>query len=294
MPELPEVETVCRGLAPTMEGANLTRLELRRKTLRYPLPRGFATRHTGQRILTVRRRAKYILIDFDHNQTILIHLGMSGSMGVESSAKKEKEHKGLLYHPRSRIVAHDHVVFHLKCADGHKALVIYNDPRRFGFMGQTKTCDLADHPFLKNLGIEPLGDELTAEFLAQKFYAKKTCVKSALLDQRIIAGLGNIYVCEALWRTGLSPLRQAMSLTSKKTLKELCKHIVDILKEAIEAGGSSLRDHKDVDGKPGYFQHRFCVYDRTSQPCVQKKCKGTIQRIVQSGRSSYFCSQCQK
>lgn len=278
MPELPEVETIKRGLAKTMKKARLCKIELRRANLRYPFPPKFATKHNGTIIADIRRRAKYILIDLDKDQTILIHLGMSGNMGVGDNLHNK----------------HNHVLFHLKTAKGKKQTIFYNDPRRFGFMGQGKTSELNNHKFLQNLGVEPLGKKLTPNYLQQQFANKNISIKAALLSQNIIAGLGNIYVCEALWRSAIHPQTQAQNISNKKLLQKLCKHIQDILKEAIKAGGSTLKDHKNVEGKAGYFQHNFSVYDRYDKSCLKKSCKGTINRITQNGRSTFFCPVCQK
>ena len=296
MPELPEVETVRRGLTPAMEGALLVQAELRRPDLRFPFPADFSTLVSGRRILSLGRRAKYLLIDLEGGDVIIAHLGMSGSFRVEEGAASGTA--GDFHHPRGKDEKHDHVVFHLEGAKG-LARVIYNDPRRFGFMDIARRDTLASHPFFRNLGEEPTGNVLDAAYLAARFAGKAQPLKSALLDQRNIAGLGNIYVCEALWRAGLSPQRAAGSLVDakgkpKKTLTLLTEAIRAVITDAIAAGGSSLRDHIQTDGTLGYFQHSFSVYDREGQPCRTPGCSGTIARVVQAGRSTFHCPKCQK
>ena len=294
MPELPEVETVRRGLAPVMEGATITRLELRRADLRFPFPVDFENRVSGQRITSMGRRAKYLLADLADGEVIIMHLGMSGSFRTE-----EGEAPGDFHHARSRIEAHDHVVFHLTRPDDTPARVIYNDPRRFGFMLMSQRAELDTHSTFKDMGVEPVGNALDGAELARRMSGRNTSLKAALLDQRIIAGLGNIYVCEALWRSGLSPKRKAKSLalksgkpTSRADL--LAGHIRQVISDAIEAGGSSLRDHAQTDGTLGYFQHSFAAYDREGEPCQKDDCDGVIKRIVQSGRSTFYCPACQR
>ncbi|MBD1548278.1 bifunctional DNA-formamidopyrimidine glycosylase/DNA-(apurinic or apyrimidinic site) lyase [Roseibium aggregatum] len=296
MPELPEVETVRRGLAPTMEGARIVRLDQNRPDLRFPFPADFKARLEGRTITALSRRSKYLLADLSSGDVLVMHLGMSGSFRIE----EEVEHTpGAFALARSKDPKHDHVVFHLKTAKGSDARVIYNDPRRFGFMTLVPRPQLSSHPLFANLGLEPLGNELNGETLSRLFAGKTTSLKAALLNQKLIAGLGNIYVCEALWRTGLSPTRQAGSIAGKSgkaTAKTtaLAGHIRETLKEAIEAGGSSLRDHTQADGSLGYFQHNFAVYDREGAPCRQAGCTGTIARIVQSNRSTFYCPKCQR
>ena len=295
MPELPEVETVRRGLAPSMEGALLKELELRRGDLRFPFPAGFSQAVSGRGITSLSRRAKYLLIDLDDGMTIVAHLGMSGSFRVEAGPSSETP--GAFHHPRSKDEKHDHVVFHLAGAGGD-ARVIYNDPRRFGFMDVVRRADIAGHPFFRDLGPEPTGNQLGADYLAERFAGKAQPLKSALLDQKNIAGLGNIYVCEALWRSHLSPLRAAGTLVTdtggpKEELLRLVAAIRAVIADAIAAGGSSLRDHIQTDGSLGYFQHSFSVYDREAQPCGTPGCGGTVSRIVQAGRSSFYCAACQ-
>lgn len=295
MPELPEVETVRRGLAPSMEGAVLQELELRRNDLRFPFPADFARSVAGRGIASLSRRAKYLLIDLEDGNTIVAHLGMSGSFRVEERATAETP--GNFHHPRSKDGKHDHVVFHLAGGKGD-ARVIYNDPRRFGFMDLVRRTDMASHPFFRDLGPEPTGNELDADYLAKRFAGKAQPLKSALLDQKNIAGLGNIYVCEALWRSHLSPLRAAGTLVTDDGkpgdgLLTLVDAIRAVIADAIAAGGSSLRDHIQTDGSLGYFQHSFSVYDREAQPCSTPGCSGTVSRIVQAGRSSFYCATCQ-
>lgn len=296
MPELPEVETVRRGLAPAMEDAVISRLELRRPDLRFPFPPGFAETVGTQRIISLGRRAKYLLIELEGDLTIISHLGMSGSFRTEDG--KASEMPGTFQHPRSKDGKHDHVVFHLDAVNG-PVRVIYNDPRRFGFMHLWKRSELDLYPAFAQLGPEPTGNTLDAGYLASRFAGKSQPLKSALLDQSVIAGLGNIYVCEALWRSHLSPLRAAGSLVTptgrpKAALVLLTEAIRVVIADAIAAGGSSLRDHIQTDGSLGYFQHSFSVYDRESLACSTPGCNGTVGRIVQAGRSSFYCAACQK
>ncbi|MFN3718429.1 MAG: bifunctional DNA-formamidopyrimidine glycosylase/DNA-(apurinic or apyrimidinic site) lyase [Rhizobium rhizophilum] len=296
MPELPEVETVRRGLAPTMEGATVRRLELRRPDLRFPLPRDFAARVEGHRILALSRRAKYLLIDFEGDLTIIAHLGMSGSFRIEAGAAAEPP--GIFHHERSKDEKHDHVLFHLEGAEG-PVRVIYNDPRRFGFMDLMPRSELDTYPAFRDLGPEPVGNRLSADYLATRFAGRSQPLKSALLDQKVIAGLGNIYVCEALWRAHLSPTRKVSTLVTKtgkprQELTLLADSIREVIADAIQAGGSSLRDHIQADGTLGYFQHFFRAYDREGRDCLTDGCGGTVERIVQSGRSTFYCRRCQK
>ncbi|MGO6849860.1 bifunctional DNA-formamidopyrimidine glycosylase/DNA-(apurinic or apyrimidinic site) lyase [Rhizobium leguminosarum] len=301
MPELPEVETVKRGLTPAMEGTRITKLELRRGDLRFPFPDAFADRVSGRTIVSLGRRAKYLLVDLDDGNTLISHLGMSGSFRIEEGRIEEgaaSAAPGEFHHARSKNEKHDHVVFHLEGASGPRR-VVYNDPRRFGFMDMVGRADLAAHPFFRDLGPEPTGNELGAAYLAERFRDKAQPLKSALLDQKNIAGLGNIYVCEALWRAHLSPIRAAGTLVTaggrpKAQLDLLVASIRDVIADAIAAGGSSLRDHIQTDGSLGYFQHSFSVYDRESQACRTPGCGGTVARIVQAGRSTFYCATCQK
>ena len=295
MPELPEVETVRRGLQPVLEGATIRRVEQRRADLRFPFPDGFSDRLAGRRILSVGRRAKYLVLHLQDGPVLICHLGMSGSFRIETGEAASTP--GVFVHERSKAQAHDHVVFDIESADGQPALVTFNDPRRFGFMLFAEQ-DVRAHPMLAGLGIEPTGNELDGPLLASLFLGKKTPLKAALLDQRLIAGLGNIYVCEALWRAGLDPTRAAGTLaTSDKRAKEraeaLATAIREVIADAIEAGGSSLRDYVHTDGSLGYFQHSFSVYGREGEACRRPGCGGHVERIVQSGRSTFFCRQCQ-
>ncbi|MBS3651104.1 bifunctional DNA-formamidopyrimidine glycosylase/DNA-(apurinic or apyrimidinic site) lyase [Pseudaminobacter sp. 19-2017] len=295
MPELPEVETVRRGLQPVMEGARIDRVELRRPDLRFPFPEQFAERLAGKRIDSLGRRAKYLVMDIEKGPALICHLGMSGSFRIEQEGSSGMP--GQFHHERSKSGLHDHVVFHLENAAG-PARVIFNDPRRFGFMLFAED-GAASHPMLADLGPEPNGNELGGALLRERLSGRIAPLKAALLDQRTIAGLGNIYVCEALWRAGLSPLRQAGSIAgpgkrAKERSEALAAAIRTVIAEAIEAGGSSLRDHIQTDGSLGYFQRSFSVYDREGAPCPRTGCGGHVERIVQSGRSTFYCRSCQK
>jgi formamidopyrimidine-DNA glycosylase len=291
MPELPEVETVRQGLAPALLGARIERVEQRRANLRFAFPEGFVARLEGRRVLTLTRRAKYILAGLDSGESLIMHLGMSGSFRIEDVSATSL---GLFHRQRSKIAAHDHVVLHLS---GERR-VTYNDPRRFGFMTLATTADLASHPLFAEVGVEPLGDGFDADVVARLFEGRATPLKAALLDQKLIAGLGNIYVCEALHRAGLSPKRGAGTIVTAKGTpaagaRRLAAAIPAILHEAIRAGGSTLRDHQGADGALGYFQHSFAVYGREGAACPRDGCRGTIGRIVQSGRSTFYCAVCQ-
>lgn len=281
-----------RGLEPAMAGARLVGVDQRRPDLRFPFPERFPERLTGRRILSLGRRAKYLLADLDDAHVLLMHLGMSGSFRVEDAdSPKALSPCGV---PQKN-AAHDHVLFALSTG----ARIVYNDPRRFCFMQLLRRDELSLHPLLKKLGVEPLSDELDGATLARLFAGKTTPLKAALLDQSLVAGLGNIYVCEALHRAGLSPRRAAGTLAGKgggPSLRAelLAKTIREVLEEAVAAGGSSLRDHRQANGALGYFQHNFRVYDRELRPCPTQGCNGVIRRIVQSGRSTFFCSVCQK
>src|SRR6185503_8905488 len=290
MPELPEVETVMTGLKPALEGHRFTHVETRRKDLRIPFPKGFAKRLMGHRVVLMWRRAKYVMADLDNGETLVIHLGMSGSMAVYTTGENRK--LGRFYYERAPDGAgkskHDHVVFDTDAP----ARVVFNDHRRFGLMTLIDTGKIEEHKLFKSVGVEPLSDDLDAAFLASVLKGKKTSIKAALLDQRLIAGLGNIYVCEALWRAKVSPRRRA-SRVKPDEIATLVTAIKAVLREAIKAGGSSLRDHKRTDGELGYFQKTFAVYDRKNKLCHRKD-GGVIKRIVQSGRSSFYCPVCQK
>jgi formamidopyrimidine-DNA glycosylase len=292
MPELPEVETVRRGLQPVMEGARIAHAELRRPDLRFPFPGRFAERIEGQAIISVSRRAKYLLFHLEDGLTVLSHLGMSGSFRIESGGGEEMP--GVFHHERGKLLAHDHVVLNLSSPGGEESRVIYNDPRRFGFMDLIEPDELHSNRFLQGLGVEPVGNELSGALISELFGNKSAPLKSALLDQRLIAGLGNIYVCEALWRSGLSPERAAQTICGTKRADRLASDIREVIAEAIQAGGSSLRDYMQTDGSLGYFQHSFSVYGREGEKCRKARCRGMVSRIVQSGRSSFYCPACQK
>jgi len=296
MPELPEVETVKRGLAPTFEGAAITKVDQNRPDLRLPFPSDFRKRLEGGTVTALSRRSKYLLADIDGTDVLVMHLGMSGSFRIENDLDATRP--GNFAHARNKDPKHDHVVFHLKRPSGELARIIYNDPRRFGFMVLVPRAGLADHPFFRDLGLEPLGNALNGDVLAQLFAGRKTSLKAALLNQKLIAGLGNIYVCEALWRSSLSPTRQAGTLatnTGKATpeAEHLAGNIRQTLEDAIQAGGSSLKDHTQADGSLGYFQHSFAVYGREGEACRTGGCGGTIERLVQSNRSTFYCPICQ-
>lgn len=289
MPELPEVETVCAGLAPAMEGYLLTHVETRRGDLRTPFPHDFVARTQGRKIRKVRRRAKYILADLDSGETLVIHLGMSGRMSVYAHGKKRK--LGNYVYDMAPDGAgtgkHDHVVFETDAP----ARIVFNDHRRFGLMALVDTKTLEDDKLFRNVGVEPLSEAFDAAYLAKALAGKKTPIKSALLDQRLIAGLGNIYVSEALFRSHISPKRLAGSI-KRERIAPLVTAIKKVLKDAIAKGGSTLRDHAQATGDPGNFQHHFLVYDREGLPC-KLDCKGTVKRIVQAGRSTFYCPKCQ-
>jgi formamidopyrimidine-DNA glycosylase len=293
MPELPEVETVRRGLAPVMEGARFARVEARRPDLRRPLPRNFVKRLEGQTVTGLGRRAKYLLADLSSGEVLLMHLGMSGSFRV--AAADGETLPGDFHYERSQDRTHDHVVFHMSSG----ARVTFNDPRRFGLMLLVARTELSDHPLMREVGPEPLGNAFDAEMLARACARKDTSLKAALSDQKVVAGLGNIYVCEVLHRARLSPRRNARTLATRTggptpRAEALVGAIKDVLNEAVRAGGSSLRDHRRTDGELGYFQHQFRVYDREGEPCRTPGCGGTVRRIVQNGRSTFFCPTCQK
>ncbi|HWA68635.1 MAG TPA: bifunctional DNA-formamidopyrimidine glycosylase/DNA-(apurinic or apyrimidinic site) lyase [Rhizomicrobium sp.] len=289
MPELPEVETVRLGLLPAMQGHVLTGVEVRRPDLRIPFPRGFAARIKGRRVRRLWRRAKYILAELDSGETLVIHLGMSGRMSVYAQGKPRKL-GNYVYDtapPGTGSGKHDHVVFDTDAP----ARIVFNDHRRFGLMTLVETATLEGDRLFRGIGIEPLSRGFTAKFLAAALDGKRTPIKSALLDQRLVAGLGNIYVCEALFRARISPKRLAGSITAAR-LGPLVSAIRKVLKDAIAAGGSTLRDHAQATGDPGNFQHQFLVYGREGLPC-KLNCPGTVKRIVQAGRSTFYCPKCQ-
>ena len=317
MPELPEVETVKRGLAPVMDGQRILRVEQRRADLRFPFPERFVERLRGRRIERLNRRAKYILVHLEGDEILTMHLGMSGRFsisghGVGPPTRKVQDQSltpiggGLAPVPNARQLgefeqaagndpAHDHAVFHMEGG----ATITYNDARRFGYMSLLGTAELAMHPHFAGLGIEPLSNELTPHFQASKADGRKTDLKAFLMDQRIVCGLGNIYVCEALHRAGLSPARDASTLAGRggrpsARAEKLVPEIRAVLTAAIEAGGSTLRDYKKADGSLGYFQHAFAVYGREGEPCARRGCAGTVRRMVQAGRSTFHCPKCQR
>lgn len=297
MPELPEVETVMRGLESVLTGQRIRKVRLARGDLRFPFPPDFAKRIEGRIVLRLKRRAKYILAFLDGGEVLILHLGMSGRFTVIDT-KGRMTGLGEFYDetagPDEGSGPHDHVVFTRE--DGLR--VIYTDPRRFGLMDLVGEPGLEGHKLLAGIGVEPLGNEFDATYIAQAFRGKKAPLKAALLDQRLIAGLGNIYVCEALHRARLSPRRKAGSLVKKSgydpRLEELVRHIRAVLLEAIAAGGSTLRDFIHPEGQKGSFQQVFVVYDREGEKCRRRSCGGTIKRIVQSGRSTFYCPKCQK
>ena len=283
MPELPEVETVRRGLAPAMEGQVIARAQVNRPDLRWPFPPNMAERLTGAQVLRLRRRSKYILADLDTDETLLIHLGMSGRMLISGDPLGQFVHD----HPAPE--KHDHVVLDME----NGARITFNDPRRFGAMDLFATASAEQHPLLALIGPEPLGNSFDETYLINSLARRNTPMKSALLDQKLVAGLGNIYVCEALFRSKIHPTRVARRV-SKQRISKLVPVIREVLGDAIEAGGSSLRDFRQADGELGYFQHRFDVYGREGQPCRTPGCSSTIRRIVQSGRSTFYCPTCQR
>lgn len=287
MPELPEVETVRRGLAPALEGRVLTQVEARRPDLRFPLPDRFVQRLTGARVLRLGRRAKYLLADLDTGETLISHLGMSGRFTILADGGAAKP--GDFYFAAPPDPTHTHIVLETDAS----VRVEYNDPRRFGFMDIVETAALESSKHFAGMGPEPLSNAFSPAHLEHAFANKKQNVKATLLDQRTVAGLGNIYVCEALHRSAISPTRAAGRIGAKR-LPALTAAIRDVLSEAIVSGGSTLRDYAAADGALGYFQHAFKVYDREGEACPTPACTGVIKRIVQSGRSTFFCPRCQR
>jgi formamidopyrimidine-DNA glycosylase len=283
VPELPEVETVRRGLQPAMQDQTILRTDIRRPDLRWPFPENMAARLTGKTVTQLRRRSKYILVDLSSGETLIIHLGMSGRMLITSEQPSE------LHNEHTAPQKHDHVVFDMSGG----ARVTFSDPRRFGAMDLAPTQSLQSHWLIEKLGPEPLGNSFDETYLADQLARRNTPIKTALLDQRMVAGLGNIYVCEVLHRAKLSPIRKANQI-SKARAHSLVPIIRQVLQEAIAAGGSSLRDHRQTNGDLGYFQHTFAVYDREKAACPSTGCGGIITRIVQSGRSSFYCPSCQR
>jgi formamidopyrimidine-DNA glycosylase len=280
MPELPEVETVKQGLAPILEGQRIARVVARRPDLRFPLPDDFGQRLTGRTVIKVARRAKYLLIELDDGVTLMAHLGMSGRFRIYEGASPPLE-------------KHDHVIISTDAGSE----IRYNDPRRFGFMDLIEHGLSVSHPMLKGLGPEPLSEDFDASILTHALKGRRTPIKSALLDQGVVAGLGNIYVCEALFKAGISPKRVASSITGARAVR-LYDAVIDVLNRAIAAGGSSISDHRQPSGELGYFQHSFSVYGREGEACPGCDCDptktGGITRITQSGRSSFYCSRRQR
>jgi formamidopyrimidine-DNA glycosylase len=281
-------------LEPILVGNAFARVEQRRPDLRFPLPKRFGARLSGRRIEGLDRRAKYLLAKLDDGEVLVMHLGMTGRFSIDH-ANGERDAPGRFAHRQAHTPKHEHIVFHL----GDGTTVRYSDARRFGYMDLIPRSALDTHALFKGLGVEPLGAEFTPEWLAARLKGKTTSIKAALVDQRLIAGLGNIYACEALFRARISPLRLAGSLATKsgkptKTTQVLVAAIKAVLEDAIKAGGSSLRDYRRADGELGEFQHRFRVYGREGKPCSRKGCGGTVRRIVQGGRSTFYCPTCQR
>jgi formamidopyrimidine-DNA glycosylase len=293
MPELPEVETVRKGLEPILVGNAFARVEQRRKDLRFPLPKHFAERLKGRTVEALDRRAKYLLARLDDGEVLVMHLGMTGRFSIDH-ANGEAETPGRFVHSQAGPPKHEHIVFHL----GDGATIRYSDARRFGLMDIVSADGLSSYALFKGLGVEPLSSSFTPQWLATKLKGKATSIKAALIDQRLIAGLGNIYACEALFRARISPKRLAGTLATKtgkatQKTKALVDSVKAVLEDAIKSGGSSLRDYKRADGSLGEFQHRFKVYGREGKPCARKGCGGTVRRIVQGGRSTFYCPTCQ-
>ncbi|MGH6888817.1 MAG: bifunctional DNA-formamidopyrimidine glycosylase/DNA-(apurinic or apyrimidinic site) lyase [Rhizomicrobium sp.] len=291
MPELPEVETIRMGLAPVLERHRFTKVLTRRGDLRVPIPPRFAERLTGRSVQRLWRRAKYLLADLDGGETLVVHLGMSGRLSVQApgGARRLGNYARALPQPVAGAGPHDHVIMETDAP----AEIVFTDHRRFGLMLLIETAALTRHPLFEGLGIEPLSGDFTADHLAGVLKGRRAPIKSALLDQRTIAGLGNIYVCEALFEAGISPRRLASKIDGERAEK-LVRAIRRVLRAAIRAGGSSLRDYAKTDGALGEFQHRFAVYDRKGAPCRRNGCKGKVRRIVQSGRSTFYCPACQR
>ena len=295
MPELPEVETVRRGLTPVLAGRRFVKVEQRRKDLRFPLPQEFAKRLTGRTVKRLERRAKYILVHLDNGEVLAVHLGMTGRFLVKQAARAAHVQLGELTHEHDHRDKHDHLVFTMSGGP----VITYNDVRRFGYMTLIAEQDLKRDAFFQGLGIEPLSDALNGSYLARWALGKKTDLKAFLMDQRIVAGLGNIYVCEALFRAGLDHSKGAARLATRSgkatpPADRLALAIKAVLMDAIRAGGSTLRDYKQTDGKIGRFQNEFAVYGRNGQPCAKRNCRGTVRRRMQSGRSTFYCPVCQR
>ena len=277
MPELPEVETVRRGLLPALEGTTLVEAIARAPKLRFPIPADFSARLTGNRIERLTRRSKYILMECADGLIVILHLGMSGRVTIHDKSNAPAAYG-----------KHDHVVLKTDRGD----TIIYNDARRFGLLLFSDRNSVQDHPLIRDIGPEPLGNEFNTDVLKAGLMGRKSSIKAALLDQKLVAGLGNIYVCEALWRAGIHPSRQALSLNSSE-IETLTPIIRQVLADAIEAGGSTLKDYVQASGELGYFQHSFRAYGREGEACLREGCGGTVGRIVQQGRSSFYCDTCQ-
>jgi formamidopyrimidine-DNA glycosylase len=276
MPELPEVETVCRGLEDALIGDRFRTITLRRENLRFPFPEGFALAMSDKQITSIQRRAKYILMTLEDETVMIGHLGMSGSFRISRETMGEPE-------------KHDHVIF-----ETDKGVTVrYHDPRRFGFMLLTKSDLLKNHPQLASIGPEPLGNSFNGPELAMRLKGRKSPIKTALLDQKVVAGVGNIYACEALYRSHISPTKPSSMIRGKKA-DALAAAVRTVLEEAIASGGSTLRNYSQTSGELGYFQHRFLVYDKEGADCPDNSCSGSIQRLVQSGRSTFYCPKCQR
>jgi formamidopyrimidine-DNA glycosylase len=295
VPELPEVETVRAGLEPVLRGRRFVRVQQRRKDLRFPLPEHFAERLTGRKVSRLERRAKYILMHLDHGEVLAVHLGMTGRFTINRGGSGKASQLGEFTHDHGHDAKHDHLVFTMSGG----AVVTYNDARRFGYMTLIPTAGIEQDAFFRGLGVEPLGDDLNPAYLARRALGKKVDLKAFLMDQRIIAGLGNIYVCEALFRAGLDPWKGASRLVTKTgrptpAAKRLVPEIKAVLSDAIRAGGSTLRDYKQANGDLGSFQKEFAVYGREGQPCARPGCRGTVRRKTQGGRSTFYCPACQR
>ena len=275
MPELPEVETVCRGLDPVLTGQVIARVDMHRKDLRKPFPKGLKARVESAQVTHISRRAKYILVHLNNGYVLVMHLGMSGR---------------IVFQPRDyKPQRHDHFILHLE--DGQQ--IVFNDPRRFGIVDLVTVDALETHVLFAHLGPEPLSNNFSGPVLMAVLKGRKAAIKQAIMDQAIVVGVGNIYASEALFRAGLHPERAA-GLVKGDQVEALVSAIKKVLREAIKAGGSTLRDHRQANGELGYFQHRFSVYDRDGQPCTVCAGRKPIQRIVQGGRSTFYCPQCQK
>jgi formamidopyrimidine-DNA glycosylase len=295
MPELPEVETVRSGLEPVLTGRRFVRVEQRRPDLRFPLPERFAERLTGRRVLRLDRRAKYILVHLDRDEVLAVHLGMTGRLIVSNGGAERDLTLGQYVYEHGKDAKHDHLVFTMSGG----AVVTYNDARRFGYMTLIPERELASDAFFAGLGVEPLSEDLNGAYLAQRAAGKKADLKAFLMDQRIVAGLGNIYVCEALFRARLDPWKPASRLATKTgkptpAAERLAAEIKAVLTDAIRAGGSTLRDYKRADGTSGLFQNEFAVYGRKGEPCARPGCEGTVRRKVQGGRTTFYCGVCQR